>query len=104
MPDGLYLVVERLIPAWQHIHVVVHKEHIVGSDQRSEPVEGVAHTDVLGRVGVFQSFGLDPLQCTVAAVVHVYQQLVLISRVLADAGHTEFQERKVVPRWNQYRE
>ena len=102
--DGLYLVVERRIPAWQHIHIIVHEEHVVGGHERPQTVERVAHTDILRRVGVFQPFGLHPFQCAVAAIVHVYQQLVLIGRVLADTLHAEFQECQIIPRRNQYRE
>ena len=87
--DSLYLVVERRIPAWQHIHVIVHEEHIVGGYEGPQPIEGVAHPDILCRVGVFQSLGFHPFQRTVAAVVHVYQQFMLIRRVLTNTLHAQ---------------
>ena len=104
MADGLYFIIERRIPVGQHVHVVVHKENVVRGHKRSESVEGIAHTDILRRMGVFQSFGLDPFQRAVAAVVDVDQDLVRIGGVLADARHAKFQEGEIVPRRNQYRE
>ena len=104
MSDTLYLLVQVLIPVGQHIHIVVHKQYVVGGGQWAQTVQCKAHTDVLGRVRIFQSLGLYPLQRAVATIVHMNQNLVRIRRVFADAIHTNLQELQVVPGRNQYRE
>ena len=100
----LYLVIQRLVPFRQRIHVVVDEEHIVGLHLAAHHVHGQAYAHVGLRVGVVEALLPHPFECAVASVVDVYYNLVPVCRVLPYAVHAYLKEGQVVPCGYEYGE
>ena len=99
-----YFIIERTVPIGENIHVIIEEYDVVGFDLGAHHVQGKANTNVFLAEGIVKALLSDPFQGTVATLVDMDDNLMVVGRMAFDALHAELQERQVIPRGNEYGE
>ena len=77
MSQTLDLVHQSGVPSWQHIHIVIHKIHVVCDNFCTHHIHRQTDANILWRIGIVKSLFLYPFQRTIRAIVDMYDDLVL---------------------------